>query len=65
MSAMEIIEQIKKLPPEDVRILREFLAEKPFNALNEVAPGADDKDFERVADEVFTRFDGLLRRLAK
>ena len=60
MSAAEIIEQIKQLPPEEFAIVKAFLSSDEFNV--------DDVgriEFKQAAKEVFTEHDSLFRRLAE
>lgn len=60
MSAAEIIEQIKRLPPEEKQVVREFLD-------SDRAQGgqATDPEFQAAANEVFGKYDNLLRKLAQ
>lgn len=60
MSAAEIIEQIKSLPPEEKQAVREFL-ESEIPKIGRV----DDPQFQSAANDVFDRYDNLLRKLAK
>lgn len=65
MSAVEVIEQIKRLPHEEQRKVAAFLdeiatpdaASEPKNKVSE--------EFKRVADEVFTTNADLFRKLAQ
>jgi hypothetical protein len=64
MSAAEVIEQIKKLPAEEVRAIRDYLQ-------NEGNPGTDSVEYvplnevKRAADEMFNRYPELFRKLAQ
>jgi hypothetical protein len=62
MSATEVIELIKKLPPEELAEVREFVrrTETP-----EDPRYATDAEFGAVADKVFVDNRDLLRRLAQ
>jgi hypothetical protein len=62
MSAAEIIEQIKRLPPEEKRAVKDFLNE-PLEA--EPSEHLNGTSFEAAAEEVFTKYDNLLRKLAE
>lgn len=59
MSASEIIEQIKALPPEERRVVAEFIHESDRDAQTREAR------FQRAADAVFRKHDEALRRLAQ
>jgi hypothetical protein len=66
MSAIEVIEQIKKLPREEQRKVTAFVHEA--EAAGMIAPPANDEvsdEFKRVADEVFTTNAELFRKLAQ
>ena len=62
MSAAEIIEQIKRLPPEEKRAVKDFV-----NGPVEAGPSEESNktSFNAAADEVFTKYDNLLRKLAQ
>jgi hypothetical protein len=62
MSPAEIIEQIKQLPPKEREQVREFFA---ANGERDAAKYADDATLKKAADEVFTKYDDLLRKLAQ
>jgi hypothetical protein len=62
MSAAEIIEQIKRLPPEEQRAVEEFINAR---SENDAVKYADDAKFQAAADEVFEKYDNLLRKLAQ
>lgn len=64
MSAADIIELIKKLPPNEQAEVAVFVRSTTF----ETAPQpkvATDADFERAAQRVFKENEELLRRLAQ
>lgn len=67
MSAAEVIEEIKLLPPEEQRKVLSFLQDSLGLHAAEQAPVryAVDADFEQVADQVFRENDDLFRRLAQ
>ena len=62
MSAAEIIELIKKLPPEEKAEVREFIQSEP------ASDGVRRMDLEKAkatADKIFDRHAELFRRLAQ
>lgn len=63
MSAAEVIEMIKKLPPQEREQVRAFVNE------GDVAAGAvkyiKKEEFERIAPKIFADNRELLRRLAQ
>ena len=65
MSVLEIIEQIKALPPGERDAVVAFVENLKTQA--DLAPGrpASDGEFEEVANHVFQNYGGLLERLAK
>lgn len=64
MSAAEVIEQIKKLPPEELRKVEAFLHGP--SAPKDAAEGVADKEtFERVTKWALEEHRELLSRLAK
>lgn len=64
MSAAEIIEMIKMLPPEERAKLREYFSKEPGPSAREIryVPAAE---AERIAESVFTKHSELFRRLAE
>ena len=62
MSAAEIIEQIMQLPPEEQGKVVDFVEHLKQEPKVECA---DNESFEKAADAVFAKHDGLLRRLAQ
>ncbi len=60
MSAAEVIEQIKKLPPEERHTVRSFLNAKTVDL--EAVP---DDEFKAIAAGVFNRNEELFRQLAQ
>jgi hypothetical protein len=60
MSAAEIIEQIKRLPPEEKQAVREYL-DSEMSESGQV----NDPEFLAASDEVFEKYDNLLRKLAQ
>ena len=66
MTATEVIKQIQTLAPNERREVFAFVhtLEKQGPAGTE-AVFADDASFERAADHVFAKHDGLLRKLAR
>ncbi len=64
MSATEIIEQIKKLPPEEQQKIAAFLDE--FGKTSDAKPDTKvSESFKSVADKVFTTNAELFRKLAQ
>lgn len=63
MSAAELIEQIKALPPSEREIVRHFLNE--VVASGEAVKHGEDDQFNEAAARVFEKHDELLRRLAQ
>jgi hypothetical protein len=59
MSATEVIEEIKQLPPEERRKVAAYIHEL------ETAGGEVSEEFKRIADEVFRKNDELFRKLAQ
>lgn len=58
MSAIEVIEEIKQLPPEEQR--------KVAASLHQIeTPGEVSEEFKRIAGEVFATNDELFRKLAQ
>jgi hypothetical protein len=62
MSAADIIEQIKRLPLDEQRQVKDFLIS---NKEGEDVKYADQATFKKAADEVFAKYDNLLRKLAQ
>lgn len=66
MSAAEIIEQIKTLPPQDVAKVEEFLrALKIGNTGDAKTQVMEDAAFYKAADATFSKHDELLKKLAQ
>ena len=65
MSAAEVIELIKKLPPEELAEVRNFIRTSPVCAAEKEVRFASDAQFEAVTDRVFKENSELLRRLAQ
>jgi hypothetical protein len=65
MSAAEVIEMIKKLPPEERAEVDSFLAETRVSMQKNGDNLAADGDFDRAAKQVFADNHELLRRLAQ
>jgi hypothetical protein len=67
MSAAEIIEQIKALPPEERRAVFAFvqIAEQDAPADDTTVRYADDRAFEAVVDRVFEKHAELFKKLAE
>ena len=64
MSAIEVIEQIERLPEVEQKKVFSHLLEK-HGALAEAEARSVSPEFERVADKVFTRNAKLFRKLAQ
>jgi hypothetical protein len=65
MSAIEIIEQIKKLPREEQQKVMAFVHEAEATGIIAPPAGQVSEEFKRVADEVFTTNAELFRKLAQ
>lgn len=65
MSAAELIEQIKALPPAELEIVREFLLNGQVRSEQAEARYVSDEGFDQAAGRVFEKHDELLRRLAQ
>jgi hypothetical protein len=65
MSAIEIIDEIKKLPPDEQRRVAVYLEELRKAGAKDPASAAVSVEFKRAADEVFKTNDELFRKLAK
>jgi hypothetical protein len=65
MSAIEVIEEIKRLPPQEQERVREFLSKAPAQTGADQAQFAPDAAVEKAAEKVFTEHDSLFRRLAQ
>jgi hypothetical protein len=66
VSAQEIIEQIKALPPDEKAAVADFVRhlDTPSASTPEVSY-IDQATVEANADKIFDRYDGLFRKLAK
>ena len=66
MSAAEVIEQIKTLPPAELEIVRDFLLNGGVDSAGsrDVKYASDDQ-FNQAAARVFEKHDELLRKLAQ
>lgn len=62
MSAAELIEQIKALPPAELEIVRNFMLNGDTAS---AVRYASDTAFQEVADSVFEKHEELLRKLAQ
>jgi hypothetical protein len=65
MSAAEVIELIKKLPPEELAEVENFIRTSPARTAEKKVRYASDAQFEAVTDCVFRENSELLRRLAQ
>lgn len=65
MSAIEIIDEIKKLPPEEQLRVVGYLEELRKTGANNPGSGVVSEEFKRVADNVFKTNDELFRKLAQ
>jgi hypothetical protein len=57
MSATEVIEEIKQLPPEERRKVAAYIRESESASVS--------NEFKRIADDVFKTNDELFRKLAQ
>jgi hypothetical protein len=65
MSAVEVIEEIRRLPREEQQKVSAYLrAAEPSSALPAAHDGVSE-EFKRLADEVFTTNAELFRKLAQ
>jgi hypothetical protein len=65
MSAAEIIEQIKRLPPEDKRAVKDFVNSEENAASPSSVEYIDRSALERTAQEIFKEHKELFRKLAQ
>ena len=65
VSAAELIEQIKALPPAEVEVIRNFLLNGKAESGAPAARYASDAEFDQAARRVFEKHDELLRKLAQ
>jgi hypothetical protein len=65
MSAAEIIEQIKALPPEEQLEVSRFLQTHMDTTQKLSAKGASAEPIESIAGRIFDRYDPLFRKLAE
>ncbi|MHB8523032.1 MAG: hypothetical protein ACYDH9_20060 [Limisphaerales bacterium] len=66
MTARDVIEQIKTLPPEEKAVVMDFLRQLEGAADQPPSVGHVDRSkLESSAKQVFKRYDGLFRKLAK
>ena len=66
MSAAEIIEQIKQLPPDEKQAVREFcIAEADKERAVPTLKYVDRKELERTSAEIFKKHERLFRKLAQ
>jgi len=65
VSAIEVIEEIRKLPPEDQEKVAAFCRQLTNERASDKAPQKVSEEFTRVADEVFTTNAELFRKLAE
>jgi len=66
VSAAELIEQIKTLPPAEVEIIRNFLLNGEVDSADSRnVKYAPDEQFSQAAARVFEKHDELLRKLAQ
>lgn len=63
MSATEIIEQIKQLPPDQQQQVYAFVKSRAFDP--EAGKYIPREEFDRIADEVLRDYDNLFRKLAE
>ncbi|MBM3835091.1 MAG: hypothetical protein FJ403_17820 [Verrucomicrobia bacterium] len=66
MSALEVIEQIKALPPEEQAVVKDFVREMETKASSSSdVRYMDDATFAVAKEQVFSKHAELLSRLAK
>ena len=64
MSATEIIEQIKQLPPDQQQQVYDFVQHVRASGAEGVKC-IPPEEFNRIADEIFRDYDNLFRKLAE
>jgi hypothetical protein len=66
MSALEVIEQFKALPPEEKAVVVDFIHKSGAASLpGGAARYADSKTVAETAEKIFDRYDDLFRKLAQ
>jgi len=65
MSAIEVIEQIQRLPREERQKVADFLLRSEALSNPGKPDGEVSEEFKRAADEVFTKNATLFRKLAQ
>ena len=65
MSALEIIDEIKKLPREEQQRIAIYLDELKKENAGNPSSGTVNEEFKRIADKVFKTNDELFRKLAQ
>jgi hypothetical protein len=66
MSALEVIEQFKALPPEEKAVFMDFIHKLGTPPMPEVTVRyADSKSVAGTAEKIFDRYDDLFRKLAQ
>lgn len=65
MSALEIIEQIKALPPEEKAEVVKFIQEMDHEATVPAVSYMGKTDFQKAKERVFAKHSELLDKLAK
>jgi hypothetical protein len=65
MSATEVIELFKKLPPEEQAVVLDYVQSSSPCASAKQVRYATDEEFDAVTDRVFKENSELLRRLAQ
>lgn len=65
MSAAEVIEMIKKLPPEEKAAVMDFVERERASDTKREIRYVTDAKFDEVAPKVLDKHRGLLRRLAQ
>lgn len=65
MKAAEVIELIKKLPPEERAVVLNYAENSRAKISEKSVRYATDEEFEAISDRVFKENSGLLRSLAQ
>lgn len=65
MSAAELIEQIKALPPGEQEIVRNFVLNGEGESTDSRGRYASDQEFQDAAGRVFEKHEDVLRKLAQ
>ena len=65
MTAAQVIEQIKTLPPQEKAAVVDFVQHLAGSDLAQERTPADQANLEGASDKILDRYDNLFRKLAK